>query len=219
MVNLNKFNTIEDLLKCQRELFTLYTDVGMLDEETEKIWEELSSLCNFLDNTKRTNKKLLEILISVINSREDEYQLQIINGIKSSEKVYKFNSFEDIEVLDKNHIMYWTAVIIAKKDLDILSLAPEKINSAAFFRPELHSEIYKNRSLVLYDAILSEISVEDYLSTEVCVSKLLSIGKKCGLSEKEMKMLEEETLKLYKEEYNNSYLIQNIKKRVKKVGD
>lgn len=219
MVNLNKFNTMEELLKYQRELFTLYTDVGMIEEKNEKIWEELSSLCNFLDNTKRTNKELLEILINIINRREDKYQLQIINGIKSSEKVYKFNSFEDIEVLDKNHIMYWTAVIIAKKDLEILSLTPEKINSAAFFRPEMYSEIYKNQSLVLYDAMLSRISIEDYLNTEVCVSKLLSIGKKCGLSEEEIKMLEEETLKIYKEEYNKTYSNGKIKKRVKKVGD
>ena len=217
MLKLEKFNSLQELIQYQKELYTIYKDSSVDEYKKDKVLEEILEIGEFLENTTTTNKRLIQSLLSLINGRDEAYQLQILSGIKKHEKIYKYNSFEDVEVEEKIDSLPWNAVVIVRSDVDILKLASNNLNSSLFFRPENYKSIYDKKLLFTYDAFLGDMEIEHYLDAEVNIAKLSDLSEKDGLTKEELKLLDIIILNIYKEEYNKTNNKEKV--RVKKVGE
>jgi len=204
MLKLERFSSLQELLKYQKELYTIYTDNSVDDDVKEKVLEEILEIGNFLENTTTTNKRLIKALLNVVNTRDKKYQLQILSGVKKFEKIYKFNSFEDIEVEEKTNPLSWNAAVILREDVDILNLNSNQFSSSLFFRPEEHKTIYNQKLMVIYDAFLGDIQVEEYLEAETPIARLTELREIHGLTKEEIKLLDYIIFDLYKEEYKKT---------------
>ena len=107
MLEVEKFRTMKELLKQQKELERACSDEDILDEVKDNIYLDLVNVNKIIDEVRKlklTNQEWLDLILNVVNSRDDnqEYKLQIISGTKNHEKIYTFYNFNQIEVKQVN---------------------------------------------------------------------------------------------------------------------
>ncbi len=205
MLEVKKFKSMNEVLKQQKELERACSDEDILDEVKDNIYLDLVNINKFITDirkTKMTNQTWLELLLNILNSRQDRYnyKLQVISGTKSHEKVYTFENFNKVEVKETNEVDKWNAAIIVRSDIDIIKLTSPYENGSVFFMPSAYKEYYRTKLFVTYDTFKDELCIPSYLAEEKSIEDLLMYGEECGLTEKEVKKLNEIVFALYKEQ-------------------
>lgn len=197
MLEVNKFKTMNELLKHQKELENAISDDDVLDEVKENIFIELvriNELIRNIHNVKETNKYWLELLLDMLNQRQDgPYRLQIISGENNNKKMYTFNDFNKVEVENIGKSRKWYTVFLTKADSKIADLISPYENEPVLFTPELYG-----KSFILYEGKEGELCVPLYLSEERNISEFLDYGEERGLTKEEVSYLNEVVFNEYK---------------------
>ncbi len=204
MLEVEKFRTMKELLKQQKELERACSDEDILDEVKDNIYLDLVNVNKIIDEVRKlklTNQEWLDLILNVVNSRDDnqEYKLQIISGTKNHEKIYTFDNFNQIEVQQVNQESKWNATVIVRSDIDIMKFSGSYENGSIFFNPTAYKDYYRSNLFVTYDTFSGDLYIPSYLINEVDIEKLLVSGSEYGLKEKEVNLLNEIVFAIYKE--------------------
>ena len=210
MLEVNKFNTMKELINYKKELENACSDEDVLDEVKENAFMtliETNKLIKDIQSVENTNKYWLGILLNMLSQRQDGlYQLQIISGENNNKKLYTLNDFSQMEVqeIGKSRKLY--TVILTKNDCQKIDF--ELLNH--YTTCALYPNILHDNSLIIYDIKEGELCVPLYLSEERNISELLDYNPQKGLTEKEVADLNEIVFTAYKNK--NKSKKRNLKK-------
>lgn len=197
MLEVNKFKTMSELLKHQKELENAISDDDVLDEVKESIFIELvhiNELVRSIYNVKETNRHWLELLLNMLNKRQDGfYRLHIISGENNNKKMYTFDDFNKVEVENIGKSRKWYTVFLTKTNNPIADIISPYENDPVSFSPELYGKTF-----ILYEGKEGELCVPLYLSEERNISEFLDYGEERGLTKEEVSYLNEVVFNEYK---------------------
>ena len=80
MLEVKKFKSMNEVLKQQKELERACSDEDILDEVKDNIYLDLVNINKFITDirkTKMTNQTWLELLLNILNSRQDRYNYKL----------------------------------------------------------------------------------------------------------------------------------------------
>ena len=120
-------------------------------------------------NANKTNSDWLKIIAKIISSRDREYNLKLISGIRNNIK--------------------WNAILFVEENINPYNIAPDEQSGIIFFAPDLYYEYYLDNNFVLFDAFYSNIS--DYFDKKRNFYKLLKNGINDSLYKEELDSLYE----------------------------
>lgn len=180
MKKLEEFKTMEELLQYKKELETIITDDGILDEVVDNIWMELSDINSYVNDiisTKNTNRKWLSIILTILGSRsyKEQYKIKVYNESSSKTSIYTLdNSMHHATVEEKNINKEYNTVLFTSD---------------------------KNAyNTIVYEEFCGKFNMDTYLDEEKEFSKIIDILENNGLTDKELKILYKYIFDNYKKE-------------------
>ena len=82
MLEVEKFRTMKELLKQQKELERACSDEDILDEVKDNIYLDLVNVNKIIDEVRKlklTNQEWLDLILNVVNSRDDNQEYKLYN--------------------------------------------------------------------------------------------------------------------------------------------
>lgn len=182
MNEIDKFNSMRQLFDYKRylEKFNLETKLKNIEE-----------LINNILSQKKTNEAWLELLLTIINKRKNNYHIEIISGIKEKNK--------------------WNAVLFVKDNVDVTQIGKEEVQGIIYFAPDLFCDYYKDENIILYEAFYFDR--KNYFTEEKDLLKFFKNGTINGLYNSELEQIYEILFLEYKDKLEERKSGKNVKIR------
>ena len=120
----------------------------------------------------------MDIILSIVNKRNQNYNIKYLNGIRNNIK--------------------WNVYILLKEGININNIAKDEVDGIIFMAPDLYSEYFKDNNFIVYDTFYGDNYL--YLDKKRKINKFIRNAKINGLNNKEIEELEEILFNEYKKE-------------------
>lgn len=178
--DINNFSSFNDIISCKKKL----EEEWFLNQKDINIVIKINYLNELIDDilyVRKSNREWLDIILSIVNKRNANYELKFLTGIRNN--------------------IRWNVYVIIKDKVDVNNIAKDEVSGIIFMAPDLYSEYYENDNFIVYSSFYGE---DKFYLDKVCnIRKFFNKGRINGLKDNEIDELKDILFNEYKKEKKN----------------